>query len=112
MKNLVAKTLLLFISLCISLNVLTVEVIAANLSQYTSYPLSNTFIVQEDLQGSKEIVPYADIVGWRYKTVDGDQGWYRDKWEDGLYYTQRYTSFYENSNYTGFIEFTDIVNFH
>lgn len=72
MKNLVAKTLLLFISLCISLNVLTVEVIAANLSQYTSYPLSNTFIVQEDLQGSKEIVPYADIVGWRYKTVDGD----------------------------------------
>lgn len=40
------------------------------------------------------------------------KGWYRDKWEDGLYYTQRYTSFYENSNYTGFIEFTDIVNFH
>lgn len=29
------------------------------------------------------------------------KGYFQTKWEDGMYYTRRYTTFYEYSNYTG-----------
>lgn len=40
------------------------------------------------------IISLASPIGY-YK------GYYQTKWEDGMYHTRRYTTFYEYSNYTG-----------
>lgn len=40
------------------------------------------------------------------------KGWYRTKWEDGLYYKHTYLKLYKNSNYTGYIDWVEYTEFH
>lgn len=71
MKKVTPKIFLLITTLSVGINVLTIEANAADISQKANYP-ANTIMIQGNIIESKIAVPFADIIGWRYKSENGN----------------------------------------
>lgn len=61
MKKFITKISVLSISLFISMNIFIVEATATNINRY----------VNQNNSQSSQVVPFADVIGWRYKSENG-----------------------------------------
>lgn len=74
MKKVITKFFLLITTLSVGINALTIEAKAtdaADISQKRNQP-ANTIMIQGNIIESKIAVPFADIIGWRYKSENGN----------------------------------------
>lgn len=68
MKKIHKRITTIIISLCFGISILSVNAMAADTSMVKDGASTQTAQISES---GNHITPYSDIIGWRYKSVDG-----------------------------------------